>query len=135
MKALLLAAAAMLLLVPTATGQRLWSIDAEALTKLVRQYDKNGDGKVQKAEYPRTAEGFANLDRDGNGVIDRDDLAARAPRAQPQPLLRRPQQTPPKVGDAAPDFDLPMLGMKDKTVKLSSFRGDRPVALIFGSYT
>jgi hypothetical protein len=37
-------------------------------------------------------------------------------------------------GDAAPDFDLPLLGGSEK-VQLSSFRGKSPVVLIFGSYT
>jgi hypothetical protein len=37
-------------------------------------------------------------------------------------------------GDAAPDFNLPLLG-KSETVRLSSFRNTRPVVLIFGSYT
>ena len=39
-----------------------------------------------------------------------------------------------KVGDPAPDFQLRTL---DKTaqVSLSSFRGSKPVVLIFGSYT
>lgn len=40
----------------------------------------------------------------------------------------------PKVGDAAPDFEL-----RDTTgqrsVRLSELRGDRPVALVFGSFT
>ncbi|MFN7973558.1 MAG: hypothetical protein U0166_14610 [Acidobacteriota bacterium] len=38
------------------------------------------------------------------------------------------------VGDAAPDFDLET---SDKTarVRLSSFRGEKPVVLVFGSYT
>jgi len=38
------------------------------------------------------------------------------------------------VGDQAPDFKLPTL---DKTaeVSLSSFRGSKPVVVIFGSYT
>ena len=40
----------------------------------------------------------------------------------------------PAVGDEAPDFDLPLLGSPAR-VRLSSFRGTRPVALIFGSYT
>jgi hypothetical protein len=40
----------------------------------------------------------------------------------------------PAVGDEAPDFDLPLLGSSAR-VRLSSFRGTRPVALIFGSYT
>jgi hypothetical protein len=38
------------------------------------------------------------------------------------------------VGDAAPDFRLPTLDHKN-TVQLASFRGDRPVVLVFGSYT
>ena len=37
-------------------------------------------------------------------------------------------------GDPAPDFSLPTLDRKD-TVRLSSFRGSRPVVLVFGSYT
>ena len=39
-----------------------------------------------------------------------------------------------RVGDSAPDFHLRTL---DKTaeVSLSSFRGSKPVVLIFGSYT
>lgn len=37
-------------------------------------------------------------------------------------------------GDVAPDFDLETLDKKAR-VRLSSFRGSRPVVLIFGSYT
>ncbi len=37
-------------------------------------------------------------------------------------------------GDQAPDFQLRMLEGK-KTVRLSSYRKKKPVALIFGSYT
>jgi hypothetical protein len=39
-----------------------------------------------------------------------------------------------QVGAAAPDFDLPTLD-KTSRVKLSSLRGQRPVVLVFGSYT
>ena len=42
-------------------------------------------------------------------------------------------------GDPAFDFNLPTLdathGLTDAKVQLSGFRGKRPVALIFGSYT
>jgi hypothetical protein len=38
------------------------------------------------------------------------------------------------VGDAAPDFRLSTLDHKS-AVQLASFRGDRPVVLVFGSYT
>jgi hypothetical protein len=37
-------------------------------------------------------------------------------------------------GEPAPDFRLPTLDHKS-AVQLSSFRGDRPVVLVFGSYT
>jgi hypothetical protein len=40
----------------------------------------------------------------------------------------------PQVGDYPPDFSLQRLG-SDARVRLSSFRGKRPVALVFGSYT
>ena len=40
----------------------------------------------------------------------------------------------PRVGDEAPDFELSDAA-GTRTVRLSSFRGDRPVALVFGSYT
>jgi hypothetical protein len=39
-----------------------------------------------------------------------------------------------KVGDPAPDFELPTLD-HNRTVKLSSEYRSKPVALIFGSYT
>ncbi|MGI9074659.1 MAG: hypothetical protein ACR2JB_25830 [Bryobacteraceae bacterium] len=38
------------------------------------------------------------------------------------------------VGDAAPDFTLPLLDHSSQ-VTLSSFRGTKPVVLVFGSYT
>jgi hypothetical protein len=39
-----------------------------------------------------------------------------------------------RVGDLAPDFDLPTVDRKSR-VALSSFRGKQPVVLVFGSYT
>lgn len=39
-----------------------------------------------------------------------------------------------KAGDAAPDFDLPTADKKSD-IRLSSFRGQKPVVLVFGSYT
>lgn len=40
----------------------------------------------------------------------------------------------PRVGDMAPDFELSDVDGQNPT-RLSSFRGDKPVALIFGSFT
>ena len=40
----------------------------------------------------------------------------------------------PKVGDMAPDFELRDVS-GEHTVHLSDFRGKKPVALVFGSFT
>ena len=40
----------------------------------------------------------------------------------------------PRVGDMAPDFTLTD-GSGTRTVTLSEFRGKKPVALVFGSFT
>jgi hypothetical protein len=40
----------------------------------------------------------------------------------------------PQVGTSPPDFCLKRLGTEER-VRLSSFRGQQPVALVFGSYT
>ncbi len=54
--------------------------------------------------------------------------------AQLREAMARREERAPKVGDEAPDFELPVLDGKGATVRLSELRG-RPVALIFGSYT
>jgi hypothetical protein len=38
------------------------------------------------------------------------------------------------VGDLAPDFELPLVG-DETAVRLASLVAERPVALVFGSYT
>jgi|BART01.1.fsa_nt_gi peroxiredoxin len=40
----------------------------------------------------------------------------------------------PKVGDQAPDFELTDVS-GERQVRLSDFRGNKPVALVFGSFT
>ena len=40
----------------------------------------------------------------------------------------------PKVGDLAPDFELFDIQGKNP-IRLSDFKGNKPVALIFGSFT
>jgi hypothetical protein len=49
-------------------------------------------------------------------------------------LQRERDRAAPKVGDLAPDFSLPD-STGTHTVTLSDYRGRRPVALIFGSFT
>lgn len=50
------------------------------------------------------------------------------------PMWKRARAGNLRPGDAAPDFILPTLDHRG-TVQLSSFRGSRPVVLVFGSYT
>jgi len=40
----------------------------------------------------------------------------------------------PKIGETPPDFNLKRMGSEER-IRLSSFQGQRPVGLIFGSYT
>jgi peroxiredoxin len=61
-------------------------------------------------------------------------LVASAALAQQAKAPQRPQEGKLAVGDLAPDFELTVRGGEQK-VRLSSFRGRRPVALVFGSYT
>jgi hypothetical protein len=51
-----------------------------------------------------------------------------------EPLWSRARAGHVNAGDPAPDFRLPTLDRR-AAVQLSSFRGDRPVVLVFGSYT
>jgi hypothetical protein len=65
--------------------------------------------KSQKVAIP------AHLHEVVEALIERDDMG-------------------PKVGEPAPDFSLKRLGSEGR-VRLSSFQGKQPVALVFGSYT
>jgi hypothetical protein len=103
---------------------------AEVWKALADKYDADKDNRVTVEEYPRGREKFESLDRNGDGVVSEEDFQMPAGRRGP----RQPSQTP-QSGDAAPDFELPRAEDETKTVRLSSFAGKRPVALVFGSYT
>jgi hypothetical protein len=55
-------------------------------------------------------------------------------RAAKMKFMAERETLAPAVGAEAPDFELPMLESGGR-VRLSAFRGRKPVALIFGSYT
>ncbi len=55
-------------------------------------------------------------------------------RKEAQAWQQKHDANAPKVGDAAPDFSLSDVENQN-TVQLSEFKGKRPVALIFGSFT
>ncbi len=69
----------------------------------------------------------------------REELGARLTESPPgirgalEALIAR-DETGPKVGEQPPDFFLKLKGSPER-VRLSGFRGQRPVALVFGSYT
>lgn len=122
--------------------------DGGAPDVLFRLLDADKDGKLTKDELQNATRLLEKLDRNKDGMIDRDELRGFLQKGGPKGEGKggRPGEviTPAakgerkkdtlKVGDAAPDFTLPDL-TGTKEVTLSSFRGRRPVVLIFASYT
>jgi Ca2+-binding EF-hand superfamily protein len=103
-----------------ALGGRTLSL--RAVQRRSRHIDANKDGKVQLAEMSGM---FGKLDKNGDKVISKAELGSTRPT----------RSGPPRVGEAAPDFNLPLVADKKTLVRLSRFKGKKPVALIFGSYT
>lgn len=97
---------------------------------LAQKYDRDGDSKLTPAEYDRGEKTFARLDQNKDGVLTLEDWLV--PRAWPK---RGAAPKAPEEGTVAPDFELSFVKYPEKTARLSSFRGKRPVALIFGSCT
>jgi len=103
--------------------------DVDPWEALLAGIDDDEDGALH---YDEVEAFFGSVTR-GSGVIalsaDADRGAARGGRGEDAP-----KKTGATAGEPAPDFTLssPHGG---KPVTLSSFRGKRPVALIFGSYT
>ncbi|MHC4815255.1 MAG: EF-hand domain-containing protein [Planctomycetota bacterium] len=103
--------------------------------------DANQDGNVQLQELAAV---FAQLDRDQDKELSGREIGIFGNRAGNRGATRGGSQAGvPQPGDVAPDFELPLAEQpqdakdaKQKvTIKLSSFAGKKPVALIFGSYT
>lgn len=116
---------------------------------LTGRYDRDEDQKISREEYTRSDDHFARLDRDGDGTIEKSDVEQKRGRGDREKTRERggerQKALAPSEGDQAPDFVLETLIPKkkgkteksDKTekVRLSSFKGKKPVALVFGSYT
>ena len=99
----------------------LASADADAQAK--KQDPKDTPKRVEKQDPSAAADCLDEFS--GKTVKDR--------KTGMKLLMERSKKVP-KVGTLAPDFTLKVRG-SDKRVKLSSFRGKRPVVLVFGSYT
>jgi len=105
---------------------RMMTGDFQPWTALVEGVDGDGDSLLSSAEV----ESYYDERDDGDGVwtLQSQTRAFEASADRGEPASGA------KVGTVAPDFNLsPPAG--GEAVTLSSFKGDRPVALIFGSYT
>lgn len=98
----------------------------------IKSQDKNRDGKITKAEASGPLrKRFSQFDANGDGVIDEVEIKRMMAR------FRGDRQRGGGGADEempAPDFQLKTVDGKSE-IKLSSFAGEKPVALIFGSYT
>ena len=96
------------------------------------KYDADGDGRISPGEYRRSAEAFARLDSDRDGGVTPADFGPEwTERPFPQGFVYG--EGGPELGDPAPDFRLS--STRGETIELSSFRGEKPVVLVFGSFT
>ena len=117
--------------------------------------DTDSNGRLSQEEWQKF---FSRSDRDERGFLTPEDFQAAFSPAPPRPgpanQPPRPSQMPPttywlnmlvngelgslsngpNVGDPAPDFKLTTY-QGDTEVALSSFKGTKPVVLIFGSFT
>lgn len=110
-------------------GGKSGGISGQVFDFLAEKYDKDGDKKISPAEHNRGEELFASLDKDKDGFLTAKDWEIEAPRGK----RTESQQTAPVAGAVAPDFELTLVNDAEKSVTLSSFAGEKPVALIFGS--
>jgi len=83
--------------------------------------DRDRDGKIEISDLEIV---FTLVDQNGDGTLDASELEGRPSR-----------EGTPVAGDPAPDFELAFAKDEERKVKLSSFAGEKPVALVFGSYT
>ena len=137
---------------------------AEEVRLAHRAFDRDGDGRVGRTEFERLADDRAvfgrrpsgrwmgllevettdpwerlaeGVDGDDDGFLTWAELEAFHDRNEADFDIDPGEVLAPRrslTGRRAPDFTLPTVDGSD-TVTLSGFAGERPVALIFGSYT
>jgi hypothetical protein len=123
---------ALLLLAACASTPPPVESDSEVWRFLRATYDADGDGRIERAEYTRSAHGFANLDADGDGRVtaaDFDPAFDGVPRVADFVY----GEGGPEVGDPAPPFELESTA--GERIALADFAGVQPVVLVFGSFT
>jgi len=106
--------------------------DYDRTSHLLAKIDSDQDGMLAFTEFLAYFEG---RDKNHDGELSLAEAGRAAPQRQRAPAGARNRQfSGPKAGERAPDFELSLLG-GGNPVRLSSFAGKQPVALIFGSYT
>ena len=106
---------------------------ADVFKFLSEKYDADKDGKITAEEYDRSEENFERFDTNKDGVLTAADWSGQSARSRRG--QRRGDSDAPAVGEQAPDIKLTEILDETKKVQLSSFAGNKPVALIFGSCT
>ncbi len=93
---------------------------------------------VRRRLKPQTRESATQTVKTTTLILLAGWLLAMAPltsHAQPDRTNPNPRSAPgPRVGETAPDFKL-QTKSGGREVQLSSFKGQRPVVLVFGSFT
>ena len=134
----MLALGGVIMMTETVQAQRSRGGSTDVWKFLAEKYDNDGDGRLTKKEYDRSAEKFKGFDSDGDGVLTADDWKSADGgnrRGSQRSRGVNASGAAPAKGDVAPEFALTMVGDTSDTVKLSSFAGKKPVALVFGSCT
>lgn len=112
---------------------------------ILKRFDADRNGLLEGDELPPPLQRrLATIDQNEDGKLSRDELEQFRPSNRDENTQPGEKITPPakgeryadtlKAGDQAPDFTLPAQG-KAGEVTLSSFKGKKPVVLVFGSYT
>lgn len=123
-------------LAKAADADRSGSVSAAEWKAFVDGLEPDEDGRIAATKLPFG--GGAMGSRITGSLRSRDDLEeifAALDANENGSLERAEMGELPVPGDIAIDFELPFADDAGRTFKLSSSKGDKPVALIFGSYT
>lgn len=116
---------------PGRMGRMSRMMDDAPWAALTAAADEDEDGALSLTELERF---FTASDDDGDGVWTFRPASTREEEERTAEAERSERPEAPSEGEVAPDFTLaPPEG--GEPVTLSSFAGEKPVALVFGSYT